>query len=74
MVPQKVWESKNAQRLNFYEKIEFSKPSELLQKQVLLETIDVALRCRRESTILVMKKIPPSGTLSHSSWLLGHNL
>jgi len=40
MVPQKVWESKNAQRLNFYEKIEFSKPSELLQKQVLLETID----------------------------------
>ena len=42
MVPMKVWESKNAQNMDLYQKVELSKPSQLLQEQALIELLDEA--------------------------------
>lgn len=42
MISQKKWESQPAQRMSFMGKVQFSKASDLLQQQVLLETIDEA--------------------------------
>ena len=39
-IPQKVWDSQGAQRLDLYQRIELAKPSKLLMKQIILETID----------------------------------
>lgn len=39
-IPQKVWDSKAAQRLDLYQRVELAKPSKLLQKQVILEALD----------------------------------
>ena len=40
MIPQKTWESKAAQRLNFHKKIELAKPSNVLAEQNLRETLE----------------------------------
>ena len=39
-IPQKIWESKQAQRMELYQRVDLAKPSALMMKQLILEMID----------------------------------
>lgn len=40
LIPQKVWDSQPAQRMDLYHRIDLAKPSSLMMKQLLLEILD----------------------------------
>ncbi len=40
IIPQKIWDSKQAQRMDMYHRCDLSKPSKLMMKQLILEVID----------------------------------
>ena len=40
IVPQKIWNSTPAQRMDLYQRVELSKPSAIMMKQNLLEILD----------------------------------
>ena len=39
-IPQKIWDSKQAQRMDLYQRVDLSKPSALMMKQIILEMVD----------------------------------
>ena len=39
-IPQKLWDSKQAQRMDLYQRVDLAKPSALMMKQLLLEIVD----------------------------------
>ena len=40
MIPQKIWDSQPAQRMDLYQRVDLAKPSKLMLKQMVLETVD----------------------------------
>ena len=39
-IPQKIWDSQQAQSKDLYHRVDLAKPSDLMMKQIILEIID----------------------------------